>query len=479
MSNVKHETVDVLVIGAGPGGEKGAAQAAYFGKKVAILEKAKLPGGACANTGTIPSKTFREAAYYLSGLASRGITGVEIDLNENVTARHVLEEKYKSVIKVEHARIMRNINKHNILYINGRGEFHDPHTVYVYDREGKHTHTIKAEIILVATGSSPFHPKEIPFNKESVWDSDTILKIKSIPKSLTILGAGVIGSEYACIFAALGVDVKLLDTRDKILPFLDNEIRQTIQSEMEKLGIKIYLNEKAIKYEQTKDSVIIHTESKKKIESQGFLFASGRNGNTEGLGLEKIGITPGKRGEIFVNENYQTKEHPHIYAIGDVIGFPALASTSMEQARLAMVHALGLIYREQLTEFLPMGIYTIPEVSTIGDTEEQLKEKKIDYEVGRYYFVDNPRAQIIGATAGLLKIIFDAKTQDLLGIHIVSERASEIIIPGAMAMRLGAKLDFFIETVFNYPTMSEAYKYAAYDGLGRLLDRNHPGIHKY
>ncbi len=474
MSNVIHEKVDVVVIGAGPGGEKGAAQAAYFGKKVAIIEKAKYPGGACSNTGTIPSKTFRETALHLSGLAARGITGVAIDLNENVTAKQVLADKARQVIKVEHGRIMRNINKHHITYINGRAEFFDLHTLHVFDRENKHTHIVTSEFIMVATGSSPFHPKEIPFNLESVWDSDTVLQIKSIPKSITILGAGVIGAEYACIFAALGVDVKLLDNRDRILPFVDHEIGENLHQEMEKLGVKIFLNEKATQYDQKENSIVVHTESGKKIESQGFLFASGRNGNTQGLKLEKVGITPGKRGELFVNENYQVIGFEHIYAIGDVIGFPALASTSMEQGRLAMCHALGLMYREQMTEHLPMGIYTIPEVSSIGETEEALKEKRVDYEVGRYYFIDNPRAQIMGSPGGMIKILFHAKTQDLLGIHIVCERASEIIMPGVFAKRMGVKLDFFINTVFNYPTLSEAYKYAAYDGLGRLVERNHP-----
>ena len=461
------EKYDVVVIGAGPAGERGAAQAAYFGKTVAVIEKGTRPGGACVNTGTLPSKTFREAALHISGLASRGLTSAaNIELNRAAAAVQ-MRKRFAQVASSEHERIRENLGRHNISYIEGSAVFESANLIYIYNRAGRIINAIETKFVLIATGSSPVRPKEVPFDDKTIWDSDSVLGITTIPNSMTVIGGGVIGSEYASIFAALGTKVYLIDGRDRLMPFIDFEISDVLMYELKKLGVNYHLKSKIAEYKIDGDKVSVRLESGEIIETETLLFAGGRNGNTASLGLEKIGIQPDARGALKVNENYQTNI-PHIYAAGDVIGFPALASTSMDQARLAMCHALELTYKRRLTEHLPMGVYTIPEVSAVGATEEMLKAKGTDYQVGRAYFVDNARAEIMGELGGLLKILFDPKTLKLLGVHIVCERASEIVAPGQIAMSLGARLDFFIETVFNYPTLSEAYKYAAYDGLGKL-----------
>lgn len=475
MTQNSPEVFDVVVIGAGPAGEKGAAQAAYFGKKVALIERAQFPGGACVNTGTLPSKTLREAAVHLAGLNARGLralNGVKFGLDRSVTAQQLMNRK-DTVSKADHARIFQNVSKHGITYIEGAARFEDPHTLVVTTAEGNGAQAerkLRATFILIATGSAPHRPKEIPFDDVAVWDSDTVLTLKEIPESIIILGAGVIGSEYACIFAALGVEVHLVDGRDRLMPFLDWEIGAVLSQEMQRLGVRISLKANGKTYTRTPSGVSVELDTGTTLHAQTLLFAAGRSGNTHTLGLDKVGLQADKRGLLKVNENYQTVV-PHIYAAGDVIGFPALASTSMDQGRLAMCHALELTYRKQLAEHLPMGIYTIPEVSAVGETEETARTKGLEFEVGRAQFSENPRAQIMGDTGGMLKVIFDPQSLKLLGVHIVCERASEIIAPGLVALRLGAGIDFFVDTVFNYPTMSEAYKYAAYDGLGRVNAR--------
>jgi NAD(P) transhydrogenase len=466
---VNPEDFDVVVIGCGPAGEKGAAQAAYFGKKVAVVERAPQPGGACANTGTLPSKTLRETALHLSGMDAHGLGEMRSALDRALAARQLVDRK-TFVAQAEQARIRRNVERHKITYVQGTAELADDHTVVVRDASGAEVRRLRGAFILVATGSSPHRPPEVPFDDRRIWDSDTVLTMTEVPASLIVVGAGVIGSEYASIFASLGTEVHLLDGRDRLLPFLDGEIDQVLADEMARIGVRFHFKANIKSYEAAPDRVAAVLDTGDRIEAKALLYAAGRNGNTKGMKLESVGVVPDKRGQLKVNENYQTNV-PHIYAAGDVIGFPALASTSADQGRLAMCHALGLTYRKRLAEHLPMGIYTIPEVSAVGETEEQARTRGIDVEVGRFRFADNPRAQIMGQTAGLLKLVFEAATLKLLGVHIVCERASEIVTPGLVALRLGAAIDFFIETVFNYPTLSEAYKYAAYDGLGRLAAR--------
>jgi NAD(P) transhydrogenase len=468
MPHIGSESFDVLVIGAGPAGEKAAAQAAYFGKQVALIERAPYPGGACANTGTLPSKTLRETAVHLSGLYARGLSGVHFDLSRTVTAQH-LRERRERVSQAEQERILKNIGKHGVTYVEGGATFEDSHTVRVRCTDGVERR-LHAPFLLIATGSSPHRPPEVPFDDQAIWDSDTVLALKEVPESIIIVGAGVIGSEYACIFGALGARVELLDGRDHLLPFLDGEIGAALTQEMGRLGVKLHFQANVKEYRRLPDGIEAVLADGTALRAQTLLFAAGRNGNTRELALERAGLQADKRGLLKVNEHYQT-EVPHIYAAGDVIGFPALASTSMDQGRLAMCHALGLTYRRQLAEHLPMGIYTIPEVSAVGETEETARAKGLDFEVGCARFADNPRAQIMGATGGMLKLVFETRTLKLLGVHLVCERASEIIAPGLVALRLGAGIGFFIDTVFNYPTLSEAYKYAAYDGLGRLRKR--------
>src|SRR6267154_1297290 len=398
------DNFDLIVIGCGPAGEKAGAQAAYFGKRVAVIERAEDMGGSCINTGTVPSKTLRESALYFSGLKQRGLYGVR---------------------------------------------------------------QLKGEVILISTGSKPHRPSEIAFDDIHTFDSDTFLQMDRIPKSLAVIGGGVIGCEYASIFKALGVDVTLVDGRDRLLPFLDNEISDRLRDRLAALGMHFLFSERPVKTENSSTGVRLTMKSGKTLETDAALFAAGRRAAADGLALEKAGLSLNDRGYIPVDEHYRTSV-PHIYAAGDVIGFPALASTSMEQGRVAVCHAFGLKYKERVASLLPMGIYTIPEISAAGETEESCKEKKIDYLVGRALYENNARGHITGDTAGMLKLIFARVDKKLLGVSIIGENATELIHIGMMVLDNGLTIDEFIEQVFNYPTLSELYKYAAYDGLGNL-----------
>ncbi|MGA7191189.1 MAG: FAD-dependent oxidoreductase, partial [Candidatus Acidiferrales bacterium] len=319
----------------------------------------------------------------------------------------------------------------------------------------------------IATGSVPFRAPEIPFDDEVIFDSDSVLQMDAIPRTFAVVGGGVIGCEYASIFTALGVEVSLVDGRDRLLPFLDAEISACLSERLENLGVRFFLSERTEKIERTRTGVRITLQSGKAIEAEAALFAAGRRGAIEKLRLEKAGVTLNKRGYIEVNENYRTAARG-IYAAGDVIGFPALASTSMEQARVAICHAFGFQYKQRLASMLPMGIYTIPEISAVGESEETCKEKGIDYAVGRARYANNVRGQIVGDINGMLKLIFAKSDRRLLGVQIIGESATELIHLGMMALESGMTIDVFIEFVFNYPTLSEMYKYAAYDGLGNL-----------
>ncbi|HSI03998.1 MAG: Si-specific NAD(P)(+) transhydrogenase [Myxococcota bacterium] len=456
---------DLVVIGSGPAGEKGAAQAAYFGKRVAVIESRVQPGGVCVHTGTLPSKTLRESSLYLSGVKSRGLYGVNYLIKRDVSVQDFMYRRH-AVVRREVERIIRNCDRHRIDVISGRASFIDAHTLRV--TRGNESQDIGADKVLIATGSTPFRPDYLPWTDPQVFDSDTILDIQAMPKSLCIIGGGVIGCEYATIFAAMGVRVVLLDNRDTILPFLDREIAEVLRQQMMELGVQLLMRESVKAVKRIDDNQLaVEIETGEDFCVTSLLFAAGRNGNTAGLGLDKVGIAVDKRGALSVTEHFQTSV-PNIYAAGDVIGFPALASTSMEQARVAMCHAFELHYKERLAHQWPLGIYTIPEVSSVGLTEEECKEKKLSYAVGRAMFANNARGQIMGEESGMLKLVFDTATLKLLGVHIIGDRASEIIHIGQCAMNLGGTLDYFIQNVFNYPTLSEAYKYAAYDGLGRL-----------
>lgn len=459
-----HDDFDLLVIGCGPAGEKAGAQAAYFGKRVAVIERAEHTGGSCINTGTVPSKTLRESALYFSGLKQRGLYGIDYSLKENLTVNDFMHHE-REVVEMERQRILKNLALHQIELIRGQAAFEDAHTVVV-SAEGK-IRKLRADVILISTGSKPHRPEEISFDDIHTFDSDTFLQMKRIPKSLAVIGGGVIGCEYASIFMALGVAVTLVDGRDCLLPFLDAEISEKLRERFAALGMQFWFNERPVKVENSATGARLTMKSGRVLETEAALFAAGRRAAVDGLALEKAGLSINDRGYIPVDENYRTAV-PNIYAAGDVIGFPALASTSMEQGRVAVCHAFGLKYKQRVASLLPMGIYTIPEISAAGETEASCKEKKIDYVVGRAHYANNARGHIAGDTAGLLKLIFARVDKKLLGVSIIGENATELIHIGMMVLDNGLTIDEFIEQVFNYPTLSETYKYAAYDGLGNL-----------
>jgi NAD(P) transhydrogenase len=458
------ETFDLVVIGCGPAGEKGGAQAAYFGKRVAVIERASVVGGSCINTGTVPSKTLRESALYFSGLKQRGLYGIDYSLKENLTVHDFMHHE-REVVEMERRRILKNLELHKIELLRGQASFEDAHTVLVNNTDG--TRRLRADVVLLATGSKPHRPVEIAFDDVHTFDSDTFLHLDRIPRSLAVIGGGVIGCEYASIFLALGVDVTLVDGRDQLLPFLDVEISNRLRDRFLSLGMHFWFNERPVKVENHASGARLFMKSGKTLDVEAALFAAGRRAAVDGLAMHEAGLVINDRGYIPVDENYRTVV-PHIYAAGDVIGFPALASTSMEQARVAVCHAFRLKYKHRVASLLPMGIYTVPEISAAGETEESCKEKGIDYCVGRAHYANNARGHITGDTAGMLKLIFSRKDRKLLGVSMIGESATELIHIGMMVLDNGLTIDEFIEQVFNYPTLSETYKYAAYDGLGNL-----------
>jgi NAD(P) transhydrogenase len=461
---------DLVVIGSGPAGEKGAVQAAYFGKRVAVIERGAL-GGACVNTGTLPSKCLRESALHLSGLRTRGIAGVSCDLSPTVRIEQLMEHKAR-VCEHERERIAWNIARHKCELVRGTAEILDPETVLVRGAAGERR--LKTRVILVATGSRPHRPRDIPFDLEEVYDSDEILRLDFVPRSLAVVGAGVIGCEYASMFAALGARVTLVEPRERLLPFVDDELADALVRSFRAMGVDVRFGTscEAVRVVGPNDvaATLKTSAGTEELRTQKLLYAAGRSGNTEGLGLERVGVKPDKRGQLAVDEHFRTT-CPTVYAAGDVIGFPALASTSMDQGRVAMCHAFDLKYKTALARNLPYGIYTIPELSMVGETEQALRARGEDYEVGRAHFRENARGRICGAAEGLLKLVFRPADKRLLGVHILGEAAAELVHMGLTTIQLGGTIDAFIDAVYNYPTLSEAYKYAAYDGLGRLAKR--------
>ena len=455
---------DLVVIGAGPAGEKGAAQAAYFGKKVAVVDR--LPtsvGGASLKTGT-HSKALRETALAFSGLRQRRLYGIDYSLNQSLDIRRIMNRE-QAVVETERAIITRNLERHHIETVWGRASLPDAHTVRV-TLKGGGMRDLAAEIILVATGSSPFHPAGVPFDNPHVHDSDSILRLKHLPRSLAIIGGGVIGSEYASVFSALGVKVTLVDGRERLLPFLDAEIAGRLRDRLERNSLHFIFNTRVEKTTASAQRVRITLNTCQVLNVETALFAAGRQSNVQGLGLEALGVALGQRGLVLVNEKYQTSV-PNIYAAGDVIGFPALASTSMEQGRVAMVHAFDLHYKERVSPVVPLAVYTIPEIAMAGLTEDECRQKGIPCLVGQAFYANNRRGQIIGDTDGMIKLVFSRTDKKLLGVHIIGELASELIHIGAQIMAGGGTIDAFIDAVYNYPTLSDSYKYAAYDGLGK------------
>lgn len=470
---------DLIVLGSGPAGEKGAAQAAYFGKTVAMVERDYYLGGAAAGT-TVPSKTLRETALALSGIEARRLHGLELSLKHPVTVNDLLHHE-KVVKDAERTRVANNMLRHNVDIFKGTGSFVGRHTIKV-DAPGKADEFLEGDIILIATGSAPRRPDNFP-KDQRIYDSDTILQIKSMPKNMMVIGGGAIGCEYACTFAALDIDVSLIHNRDILLPFLDRDISLALENSMSKMGINLLMPMKVDSCTAKPSGLMIRLDSGEIIKTKTVMLATGRISNTEALNLEAAGITPGKYGLLAVDGNYQVvhpetrKPVPGIYAAGDVIGPPALASTSMEQARFAMIKAFNLEpYEEQVALVLPYGIYTIPECSGAGKTEEECVKDRIDYVVGKAGYSQNARGMIIGDYDGFLKLIFQfngdlKQPMKLLGVHVIGEIASELIHIGVSALMMGAGHDLFINACFNYPSLSELYKYATYDAMGSRAKR--------
>jgi len=453
---------DLVVIGSGPAGEKGATQAAYFGKKVALVERSPVLGGAAANAGTISSKTLRETALYLSGFRQRGLYGVEMTLDHRVTVKDLLFRE-RVVKDHERNRVSWNLDRHGIDVVHGAARFLDAHRVAVQAQEGERV--LETERVLIATGSSPVRPACFPFGHPRVHDSDELVNLDAIPQRMAVVGGGVIGCEYACTFQALGVQVSLVEGREQLLTFLDAEISEALTQRLKEMGIRLLMPDSVVQCDAGEGPIRVQLKSGQSLEVDQVLVASGRRGNTATLGLEAVGLKATERGHLEVNGHFQTPV-PTIYAAGDVIGFPALASTSMEQARIAVVHAFDLKYKTALAPILPYGIYTIPEVSMAGATERQLQETGVPYVAGRTSFGLNARGQIVGDERGMLKLLFDREHMKLLGVHVIGEQATELVHIGLTGLLQGATADLFIQTCFNYPTLSETYKYAAYDALG-------------
>jgi NAD(P) transhydrogenase len=455
---------DVIVIGSGPGGQKAAIQASKLGKRVILIEREADLGGVSLNSGTIPSKTLRAAILDLTNFSRRRFhsRGEAVPAVSLAQLNHRLEQ----VLTSQRATVIRQLKKNGIEWIEGMASFLDAHTLEVTDREGRLIAQVQADQIVLATGSRPRHPPGIEFDGKVVVDSTQLLQLERLPGSLIVVGAGVIGSEYASFYAALGVATTVVDQRDHMLPALDSEIGTHLQGALNQMGLHFVGHRRWRHIFREDGRACVELDDGSRLEADVVLCSVGREGQLEGLNVERIGLQPNARGYLPVNADFQTSI-PHIYAVGDLIGFPNLASTSMEQGRLAARHALQ-IPAQPFPAVFPHGIYTIPEISYCGATEEELRERLTPYEVGRAYYYEIARGQIDGSDVGMFKILFHPGSHEILGVHIIGRSATELIHIGQMAMLLNAPLDFFVETIFNYPTYAEGYRIAALNGLNKL-----------
>ncbi|MBV8811314.1 MAG: Si-specific NAD(P)(+) transhydrogenase [Acidobacteriaceae bacterium] len=457
---------DLVVIGSGPAGQRAAIQGAKSGKRVALIEKREVIGGVCINTGTIPSKTMREAVLHLSGYNYQNIYGVSYRVKEKITMAD-LAFRVQHVIKTEIDVTQAQLSRNGIEVLTGLATLKSPTSVLVTSTRG--SNEVSADKVVIATGTKPAASPKVPINARTIINSDQILEMPAIPRTLLVVGGGVIGVEYTCMFAALGVRVTLIEKRPRLLEFADSEIVEALSYHLRDHRVTMRLNEEVQSVEESSATggVIAYLESNKKVPGDSLLYAVGRQGNVDELNLEAAGLKADSRGRIAVDENYMTSQ-PNIYAVGDVIGFPSLASVSMEQGRIAVAHAFGKPITSNPSYF-PFGIYTIPEISFLGKTEEQLTDEDVPYEVGVAYYREIARGQIRGDTTGRLKLIFHRDTLELLGVHIIGEGASELLHIGQAVLILKGKVDYFIDTVFNYPTLAECYKAAAFNGLNKLV----------
>ncbi len=460
------QNFDLLVIGTGPAGQRAAVQAAKLGKKVGICERREVVGGVCINTGTVPSKTFREAVLYLTGFGQRSIYGSAYTVKDKVTMQDLLF-RCTHVIRREVDVIGDQMHRNGIQLFSGAARFTGPHEVEVHGAAG--VSSIHAERIVVAVGTKPAAPADVPADGETVLTSDMILELKTLPHTMTVVGAGVIGLEYASMFAALGVEVTLIDKRAQLLDFVDGEIIESLSYQMRNMNVTFRLGEDVESVEvPAPGRAVAHLKSGKKIISNMLLYSVGREGATEDLNLEAAGLSADERGRLKVNECFQTSV-PHIYAAGDVIGFPSLASTSMEQGRLASCHAFGAVC-PPMTRFFPYGIYSVPEISMVGKTEKELTAESVPYEVGLARYKEIARGAILGDETGLLKLLFHRETRKLLGVHIIGTAATELVHIGQTVLAFDGTIDYFINNVFNYPTLAECYKVAALDGYNKVVE---------
>jgi NAD(P) transhydrogenase len=456
---------DLVVIGSGPAGQKGAICAAKLRKKVAIIDRKRAIGGVCVHTGTIPSKTLREAVLYLSGFRQRTFYGRGYVLKDRIAMSDLIF-RAQAVMAREIEVIKAQLRRNYVATLEGEARFVDPHTIEIRGDDG--SQLVRGQHILLACGTRPAHSAEIPIDGKRIFDSDQLHELDEIPRDLLIVGAGIIGLEYASMFATLGVKVTLLDQRPILLDFVDREIVESLCFQLRQLGAVFRLGEKVVSVglDKERDRVFARLESGKNVHGQGLLYTIGRQANGDQMNVEAAGLRPDGRGKIGVNEHFQTAI-PHIYAAGDVIGFPALASTSMEQGRLASCHMFDKAGKMP-PNLIPYGIYTIPEISMVGHTEEQLTHDKIPYEVGLARYAELAKGQMLGDEQGLLKLVFDPESLKLLGVHIIGDRAAEIVHIGQAVLTVGGTIEYFRDTVFNYPTLAEAYKVAALDGLNKL-----------
>jgi NAD(P) transhydrogenase len=456
---------DLVVVGSGPAGERAAIQASKLDKTVAIIERRSVVGGVCVHTGTLPSKTLRETSVYYSGLRQRSFYGFDLALRKNVTVQELMHRK--NIVVDNEVEVIRNQLARNGIHVHsGRAQFIDSHTLAVYsgsDLAG----TIGAEYVILAVGTRPYRLPELNYDGTRIFDGESIIDLKKVPETMTILGGGVIGCEWASIFSNLDIKVTLIDKRQKLLGFFDAEFAEILFRLLREHGIDMVLGCAHQRINVVDDGVEVVLEDGQTVKSEVLLVAAGRVGNTDTLGLKHIGLRPQPNGMLEVDEDYRTSV-PNVFAIGDVIGFPMLASTAMDQGRLAALAAFTGCHRAPGQKYLPFGIYTIPEVSYVGETEESLQQAGHPYEKGVANFFELPRGQINNDHDGVLKLLFDRNDRKLLGVHIIGERATEIIHIGQAVMAFGGTIDYFVDTVMNYPTIAEAYKNAAQDGLNRL-----------
>jgi NAD(P) transhydrogenase len=455
---------DMIVIGCGPAGQRAAIQAAKLRKKVAIIDRREVVGGVCVNTGTIPSKSFKEAVLFLSGFRQRNIYGAGYRVKTDIKMAD-LTFRCNRVMQLEIEVIKNQLHRNHVETLYGHAAFIDPHTIEIASNTGVVRKT--AASIVIAVGAKPYRPSHVQFNGYSIFDSDDVLNLKNLPREMTVVGGGVIGTEYGSMFAALGVNVTIVDARKRLLGFVDEEIIDTFHYQMRSMGVRLRLGEEVESCATREDNQVVTTlKSGKVIVSDCVLYSAGRMSATADLGLQNVGIESDDRGKLSVNESFQTTV-PHIYAAGDVIGFPALASTSARQGRLATCHAFGV--KDAIMEVpLPFGIYAIPEISYVGMNEDELTKQGVPYEAGIARYREIARGQLLGDENGMLKVLFHRETEQVLGVHIIGEYATELVHIGQAVMALKGGLSYLRDAVFNYPTLAECYKVAALDGYNKL-----------